>query len=231
MPPLPRIGIACPLPGERAILLEWLDAGGYEPVPMLDLSALASTLETRPMEALVADASLVSETSLPGVIRTLGINRPLILVGDPANAPAGMLRSAAWLDRPVANDPLMMAIALALAEGRPVRRSARKYITPLGALVDGAAARVLDVSDEGVRLELSGGRPVALPPLFTVRVPAFGVVTTVKRVWVAQSTPRSVLCGGIIVGTSPQAVNGWRRLVDAAPTLKGGMSIEAMNFK
>lgn len=223
--------MACPRPGERAALIEWLEGAGYEPVPMLDLSSLASTLEMRPMEVLVADASLVPEASLHTVIRTLGINRPLVLVGDAATAPASLLRHAAWLDRPVTREALTLAIDLALAEGRPARRSARKYITPLGALVDGAAARVLDVSDEGVRLELTGGRPAALPPIFTVRVPAFGVVATVKRVWVAQPTSRAVWCGGAIVGTTPQAVSLWRRLVDAAPTLKGDMAIEAMDFK
>ena len=47
-----RIGIACPLTGERAAFIEWLDAAGYEPVPMLDLRSIVSTMETRPMEAI-----------------------------------------------------------------------------------------------------------------------------------------------------------------------------------
>jgi hypothetical protein len=217
MNPRVRIGVACPVLSERAAFLEWLSAAGYEPVPMLDLSAVGSG-EMRSYELMIADTALAPARALPLILKHLGQNRPLILVGDPGQAPECVLRDLSWLDRPVTPDVLLLSVALSLAEGRPARRSPRKHVSPIESSIDGVNAQVLDVSAEGVRLALAGPHAAVLPPLFTMRVPAFGVVTTVKRVWVAQPAPRSVWCGGTVVGTSPRAVNAWRTLVDTVPT-------------
>ena len=40
--------------------IEWLTQAGYEPVPMLGLDSVGRDLITRPIEALIADVSLVS---------------------------------------------------------------------------------------------------------------------------------------------------------------------------
>ena len=212
-----RIGIACPIPGERAAFIEWLDAAGYEPVPMLDVRSLASTIETRPMEAILVDNDIAPPSEMPALIRALGPNRPVILVGEKGAAPAYVNRDASWLDRPVVHEDFLMSVALALAEGRPARRSPRKPLSPLTSSIDGIASQVLDVSMEGVRLELYGAQSTSLPPMFTMRVPAFGVVTTVKRVWVTQPGQRAVWCGGTVVRTSPKAALAWQALVDTAP--------------
>ena len=53
-----RIGVACPVAGERAAFLEWLTLAGYDPMPMLNIDTIARDLGTRPIEALVADVSL-----------------------------------------------------------------------------------------------------------------------------------------------------------------------------
>ena len=67
-----RIGVACPKTGERAAFLEWLKAAGYEPVPMLTVDALATDMVTKPIEALIADVSLVSAADLPRIVKILG---------------------------------------------------------------------------------------------------------------------------------------------------------------
>lgn len=115
MPLLERIGVACPVPGERAAFQEWLQAAGYEPVPMLDLDSLARELATRPIEALIADVSLIPVADLPRVLRILGTNRPLIVVGEPARALESVPRDVTWIDRPVTRDNFQLSIALALA--------------------------------------------------------------------------------------------------------------------
>jgi DNA-binding NtrC family response regulator len=114
-----RIGIACPNPGERAAFIEWLDASGYEPVPMLEVHSIVSGIETRPMEALIIDNRIAPASEMPALIRALGPNRPVILVGEQGTAPAYVNRDASWLDRPVAYESFLMSVALALAEGRP----------------------------------------------------------------------------------------------------------------
>lgn len=215
----PRIAAACPIPAERAALIDWLEAAGCEAVPMLDLSALAATLETRPMEALIADVALVSEAALPDILRTLGINRPLVLLGDPAAATPALTRHAGWLDRPVTLEALTLAVALALAEGRPARQSPRKTVTPIPASVENLHARVLDVSREGVRVEIGGARPVLLPPFFTLCVPAFNVASTVRRVWVRQPPGGGAIwCGGRLHDDDARAAAAWRQLVETAPS-------------
>ena len=62
--------------------------------------------------------------------------------------------------------------------------------------IDGVSSKVVDVSAEGVRLEITGASPSALPPYFTLRVPGFGVAAKVKRVWVAMPAQGSMWCGG-----------------------------------
>ncbi|MFA5910976.1 MAG: hypothetical protein WC815_19540 [Vicinamibacterales bacterium] len=219
MPLLERIGVACPVPGERAAFQEWLHSAGYEPVPMLDLDSLARELSTRPIEALIADVSLIPAADLPRVIRILGANRPLIVVGEPARALEQVPRDVTWVDRPVTRDIFQLSIALALAEGRPARRSPRKPVPRLLAQVDGVSAKVMDVSTEGVRLEVTGATPSALPPYFTLRVPAFGIATKVKRVWVAAPGQSALWCGGIIErGQATRIEAAWGRFIETAPT-------------
>jgi hypothetical protein len=215
----PRIGAACPIVSERASLIEWLDAGGCEAVPMFSLASLPAALDAGSMEALITDAAIVSEEALPGLLRTLGPNRPLVLVGERRELSGAMRRHVGWLERPVTAGSLMLAVTLALGEGRPARRCPRKHVRPIVASVDGVTSRVLDLSLEGVRVEVAGARPVVLPPHFTLRIPEFGVATTVRRVWVRQPEGGGALCGGRVTNAAPRAAGAWRQLVETTPVL------------
>jgi hypothetical protein len=219
-----RIGVACPIPGERAAFLEWLSDAGYEPVPMISIDSVARDLATsRPMEALIADVALVSKADLPRIIRTLGSNRPLVLVGAPKDAIEDVPRDATWIDRPVTKDVFLLSIGLALAEGRPARRSPRMLVPRLLSSVDGVTSKVVDVSSEGVRLEIAGASTAVLPPFFVLKVPAFGVAAKVKRVWVAAPSQGSVWCGGIIEKQSERGTATWNHFIANAP---GGASLQ-----
>lgn len=212
-----KIGVACPIPGERAAFLEWLNLAGYEPVPMLTIDSVGKDFAARPLEALVADVSLVSAADLPRIVKMLGQNRPLILVGNPSEAIEDVPRDAAWIDRPVTRDTFLLSIALALAEGRPARRSPRKLVPRLMSSVDGVSSKIVDVSNEGVRLEIQGASPSALPPYFTLRVPGFGVQAKVKRVWVAMPAQGSMWCGGIVEKQADKAATAWQKFIANAP--------------
>jgi len=218
-----KIGVACPIPGERAAFLEWLNLAGYEPVPMLNLDTVGRDLTTRPLEALIADVSLVSAADLPRIVKVLGQNRPLILTGDPKDAIEDVPRDATWIDRPVTRDTFMLSIALALAEGRPARRSPRKLVPKLMSSIDGVSSKIVDVSAEGVRLEIPGASPSVLPPYFTLRVPGFGVAAKVKRVWVATPAQGSMWCGGVVEKQAEKATVAWHKFIANAPS--GGQQI------
>ena len=212
-----KVGVACPIPGERAAFLEWLTLAGYEPVPMLSIDALARELNVRPIEALIADVSLVSKQDLPRVVRTLGPNRALILVGNPEQAIEDVPRDATWMDRPVTRDTFLLSLALGLAEGRPARRSPRKLVPKLLSSIDGVTSKVVDVSAEGVRLEINGATPSTLPPYFTLKVPGFGIAAKVKRVWVATPAQGSVWCGGVVEKQNEKSTALWSKFISAAP--------------
>lgn len=199
--------------------MDWLSAAGYEPVPMLDLDLLGRELSSRPVEALIADVALVPAVELPRLIRLLGANRPLIVVGEANKMLESVPRDVTWIDRPATHDHFLLSIALALAEGRPARRSPRKRVPRMQSQIDGVPATIMDISLEGVRLEVAGAVPSALPPYFTLRVPAFGIATRVKRVWVAAPGKGALWCGGIIERGQPEkAEASWLRFTNTAPT-------------
>lgn len=211
------IGIACPIPKERAAFVEWLEAAGYKPVPILDLHTLSTDMENRPIEALVADATAVAKVGLGALLRILTANRPLVIIGKLNWCPQELRHMASWLDRPVSMSEFTLGVALALAEGRPARRSARKNVLHLPATVDGVTSQVLDVSNEGVRLRVKSTTASTLPPYFTLRVEVFGVATLVQRAWVTHPGDHTVVCGGIIQRHLPRS-RMWTHLVAMAPT-------------
>jgi hypothetical protein len=214
-----KIGVACPVPGERAAFLEWLTLAGYEPVPMLNIDGISRELNNRPIEALIADVSLVPKSELPRLVKVLGPNRALILVGAADQAIEEVPKDATWMDRPVTRETFLLSVALGLAEGRPSRRSPRRLVPKLLSSIDGMSSTVVDVSMEGVRLEIAGASPAALPPYFTLKIPGFGVNAKVKRVWVAMPGQDSVWCGGIIERPSAKTVASWTKFIANAPKM------------
>ena len=75
---------------------------------MISVDALASDMVTKPIEALIADVSLVSATELPRIVKILGNNRPLILVGAPGSQIEDVPRDATWMQRPVTKETLLL---------------------------------------------------------------------------------------------------------------------------
>ena len=216
-----KIGVACPLPGERGAFFEWLTKAGYEPVAIASLDTISQ--DARTIEALIADVSLVPKGELARIVRMLGPNRPLVLVGRPKDCIEVVPRDATWMNRPVSRNNFQLSVQLALAEGRPARRSPRKAVPKLLSSVDGVSSKIMDVSTEGVRLEINGASTSTLPPYFTLRVPGFGVNAKVKRVWVAQPKQGTTWCGGIIDGKASTSTM-WHKFLQAAPM--GGGQIE-----
>ena len=213
-----KIGVACPIPGERAAFMEWLSDTAYQAVPMMSLESVPREMTTNPFEALIADTALITAPDLPRIVKMLGANRPLIVVGNPDQKIEEVPRDATWLPRPVTKDTFLLSIALALAEGRPARRSPRTVVARLLSTVDGMAAKIVDVSSEGVRPEIPGASTSGLPPFFQLKVPAFGVCAKVKRVWVSQPGPSHTWCGGIIERPAERnAKMPWPVFVKTAP--------------
>lgn len=219
---LPRIGVACPIPGERAALLEWLTASGFAPVPMIDAESIGRHLEANGFEVLAIDADLLRPAA--PTLRLLGPNRPLIIIGEPDDVVAmadAQRRDATYLPRPVTQELVGLSVTLALAEGRPARRSRRQPVARIPATVHDVPSFMIDVSYDGIRLEIAEQYRSTIPPFFRVQVPMFRVGVLVQRVWVCTPpTPQprpAVWCGVALKRNSDTATSLWRSLVENAP--------------
>jgi hypothetical protein len=107
---------------------------------------------------------------------------------------------------------------MAIMESRPVRRSERKR-AHLSVVVQGVPSQIIDLSREGMRLEIPRTLKVAPPPpVFDVAVPMLGVALNVRRLWTA-SPPQSVRpatwYGGELSNNSRRVELAWFTLVDA----------------
>jgi hypothetical protein len=218
----PRIGLACPRPRERAELLEWC-SHGFHPIPMIDAGSIVRELDGDGFEALIIDADLAVSGDTPFVLRNLDRNRPIIMIGDadPMLLSDTGRRDVTYLRRPLGREEVLLAVSLALAEGRPARSSPRRLVARLQATVESVPACVIDVSYEGIRLEMPERHRSTLPPFFTVRVPMFGVSVVGKRVWVnnamQRDADRAFWCGVRLERNPTRATAAWNALVDNAP--------------
>jgi DNA-binding response OmpR family regulator len=206
---------------EQATFAEWLDSGGFQALAVQNVGAHPREFEALNFEMLLIDAELVTVGALMAVARYRPTPRPVIVIGDAdseAEIDAGK-RGASYLVRPIERAALIFAVTLALAEGRPMRRSPRKLVPRFPGLIDGVASRLVDVSLEGVRLEVDAQHRSSLPPYFTLNVPVFNVAVKVQRIWVGTAIGAASLlcCGGALAQNPPRSGNSWRSFVNMTP--------------
>jgi hypothetical protein len=211
----PVIVVASPDRIEVAWLSDWLTAEGLEPVAARSLETAIHAVQSRTFDVLIADAKFAFDGDLQGRARTHNARAPLVVLGDAAACARAERNGMFHVGRPVDQALLLCHVAMAIAEGRPARRSDRTSISPFEALVEGAEAHVVDVSNEGLRLKVPRGRSVP-PPHFAFRIPLIGVALTVRRVWM--STAPAAQAGGAWCGVElyqahPRAAQNWRAFV------------------
>ncbi len=138
---------------------------------------------------------------------------------------------AAYLTPPLEQKAFLTAVASLLSPYNPARRSPRKRVW-VDATVDGVLASLVDLSYEGLRVEVRNAEAITLPLFFTVHLPAHGIACRVQRVWSGRvSTARDVLwCGAVLQVTSedPAAMADWRSFVDGVPE-NGVMATESVS--
>lgn len=222
----PRIVVATPHSTESKTLTEWLFAEGFEPVRLAQGGGLAEDLSQCRLDLLVVEASLAAIAI--NAVRPRHPQLPIVVLGDadPALEAQAMARGAVYLTRPLARDLLVCTISLAIAETRPVRRSERKP-TRLLVVAYGVPSQIVDVSKEGLRLELPK-RGAVPPPIFDVQVPMLGVALNVRRLWsaAAPATVRdAVWYGGELSHNSPRVELAWFTLVDALSAKRASVEV------
>ena len=217
----PRVGIACPRPGERAVVSDWLRSVTIEPVVLVDACFVNTQVEGRPLDCVVADASLLTPHFLMA-LRRGDPGKAIIALGDAGdpNQEALTRKDVAFHARPLAEKDLLLAVSLAVAEGHPFRRSPRRIVPRLATTIEGEPAVLIDVSNEGLRLELASAKAARLSPQFVIHVPALKMGVPVQRVWLrAGSEPGQsarLQCGASILAQDERTVRAWQRLCDPA---------------
>jgi hypothetical protein len=200
------------------LVANWLSENQCEPVQRSSPEGAAWDLHARPYDLLITDAIWATGNAL----KTTGPSgNPLprsILVGDATDRHTKALTETRYLTRPI--DPVMLSCFVLMAlmdHTRQVRRSPRKTVQRFEALVNDAPAGIIDVSAEGLRLEVTR----VPPPFFGVRIPLVGVAFIAKRVWTkAPSKGASTLwCGGALSNNRGNAEDAWRAFVDTVPVI------------
>jgi CheY-like chemotaxis protein len=225
----PRIVIATPDRAECEVLADWLTADGYEPIRAVNLRAAADEIQSHSFDLLVADHAFAFRGGLHATSRgrTCNPHMPTVIIGesDQAARAVAARHHTMYIERPVERAAFVCMVSMVIMENRPIRRSMRKAVPGLEAMVDGVAFRVLDVSNEGLRLEAPRRHRAVLPPYFNVRVPLIGVALTIQRVWISipSGFPRTDVasCGGALVDDSQRGSEAWRAFVDALPAGNG----------
>jgi hypothetical protein len=214
-----QVIVATPHAEECEALSAWLDAEAFDVVRRANAKAAAEAVAGQPFDLLVADAGFV----LTGGVRGYGLARfretPVIVLGDAAagRACAPLGSQIMFLERPIDQGVFICTVTMALMEARPERRSPRRIIRPFEATVNGVESHIIDVSREGVRLELPRERRMVAPQ-FVMKVPMMGVGVSVQRRWVRVPSPGESIpvmwCGGELYNNTLLAEQAWARFID-----------------
>jgi hypothetical protein len=220
----PRIIVALPGDSESATVADWLRVGRFEPVRRADPRSAAREMHARAFDLLIADATSAIRDGLLALSRQRNPSTPTVVIGNGGDADLydAMSGHAMYLGRPLDRATLLCSVSMAILEGRPTRRSARKIANHFEAVVNNVPSHIIDASHHGLRLQMSGRSMSALPPHFSVRVPLIGVSVNVQRKW-ARSTPGqgtpAIWCGASLSANRPATDEGWRRFVDMLPVV------------
>lgn len=215
-----QVIVALPDIAESRKFSSWLDAEGYEVLQRSTPQAAIDAVTCQPFDLLIVDSAF----ALTGGVRGYGLARvretPVIMLGDASGgrscAPLGS--QIMFLERPVDRATFICMVTMAFMEARAERRSPRRAVKPIDTTVNGVPSRIVDVSREGVRLELPRVHRM-LTPQFVICPPFLdGLGVVVQRVWVRIPRPDQSLdvmwCGGQLARNSLKTEQGWRRFVD-----------------
>lgn len=204
-------------------ILQWLTAAGYSVQVLTDFATAKAELDSHPPDLLIAEVRLGAYNGLHLAIRAgaKGPGTPAIVIGgdDAVLEAEAEQHRVTYVKPPLHEARLVGMVRELLAAHRAARRFPRKRVGKLDASVDGVSAQVVEVSYEGVRVEVAHAD--ALPLYFTVHVPTFDVTCRVRRVWTkrAPNADGSIWCGAALATGDAAAAVAWRSLVDAMPGL------------
>ena len=215
----PHVLLASPS-GAHETLARSLLSAGYELTVVGDFGTAKAYLEKRP-DLLVTEVKLGAYNGLHLAIRAGAKRIPTIVIGDtdPVLKADAERQQATYLSVPIDEPSTVVLIGELLRGSRQTRRSLRKQVPPLDALVNEMHAYLRDVSYEGMCIE-SPNRDTP-PPYFDVRLPQFNFVCRAQRVWTSPVSDDGsrIWCGAALSTVDGETASAWRALVDIMPGL------------
>jgi DNA-binding response OmpR family regulator len=206
----------------------WLRRAGYATEAIATFEAARPRLTVTTPDALVSDIQLGEYNGLHLAI--IGRERRPALVAivlgpsDAVLAREAEQHGAVYLNEPVTETSLVARLNTLLQEIGRHRRWPRKHVAePVAAECGESAARIVDLSYGGLRLEVADSSAIA-PELgsgLRVRLPAFGVAIDTALVWVERAPSGHLHCGAAVDRLSPSVTTAWRQVVDRV-----GLSIQ-----
>ena len=206
-------------PATREGLALLLTETGYQALTASTVPAALQVLAERHPDLLIADVRLDAYNGLHLVAMAPRPIPAIIVTGfpDPSIEVDARRLGADFLIKPVIPSTLLDLIARKLASAAPervftdTRRAPRKPVTTgIAVRVGQETARVLDVSESGVRLEVQSAASAGGPTSLTLVFVESGVSVPVDVVWKRQTDEMTWVCGATIVrGVESQ----WRTLV------------------
>lgn len=211
-----RVGLALPSDHERTAVAAWLEGAEMAVERLLEGCRIDDDITDRALGCVVADGAALQQGYLAS-LRRQDPRLPVVAIVNRADDDAGAFRRGVTaVVRPLDGASLVLAVSLALGEGRQARGSRRTRTSRVASRVSGVSASILDLSPDGVRLELPTAAASRLAPHFRLQVPMVALDLVVRRAWVGRARGGLVQCGATLVDPDPSQRLAWQRLIDLA---------------
>lgn len=209
------VGVALTNQDESRAISAWLAAAEMEVETLVEACKVESNLSGRGVGCLVADGALLASGYLTSV-RRHDARVPVVAVVDAgAQHDSALARAGvSVVTRPLDQAALVLAVSLAHGEGRQARRHVRKRSPRVPSRAGGAPATIVDISSDGVRLELPRAYAAHLGPQFRLEVPMVALDVVLQRAWVASASADSVQCGAKLVNPNQSQTLAWERIME-----------------
>lgn len=205
----------------RRRMVQWLRQAGIDAESVATFEEARQRLTARSPDLLVTGAQLGEFNGLHLVI--VGQSLRPTLASIVMGAPDAVLekeverQGATYMTEPVTEEGLVAQATVLLPDTGPRRRWPRRYVADrVNVEVGASAARILDVSYGGLRLEATEDEARAPSPgsQLHVSLPAYGVSVDAALVWVGRSPSGLLWYGAALADTNPNATTAWRDVVD-----------------
>lgn len=205
-------------------LLSLLRNLGYRSTGAANVEGAIALLDAFPFDVLIADVHLHGEGGFKMIRRAREVQPAITVIAtsdlpDPAVEQEVAKLDAIFMLKPLDVRELRDILAEKVTSGRRQRRWNRKHVAGgFGAQFAGAAARIVDVSYGGFRLEMSSPPDPSKSSGINMDLLPFGFTVNADLVWVSRHEPTgSWNCGAALAELDPNIERAWRTVVDALP--------------